>query len=221
MSLTCDVVENGELIMISCCNCLSIYIYTMEPLPPAPARPPPPASCGRVTLRGGLCKRPLTSCTAKHHLFQLKMQDIAHYAVYRKAVATYKLQNETCDPTLANVIWSAWHGTSHNHDESSSAGVFTSVYKCKNYDIVEVPRAIHVHDEKISVKHRSLFPQWALVAVKPLCIRPRTKHAKPRHDDIDHCGGETHFDILESDGHCFELPPPRRERTKTSASQHR
>lgn len=198
----------------------------MDP-PPVPARPPPPppALCGKVTLRGGLCKRSLTSCTAKHHSFELKMQDTVYYAVYRKAVATYKLKNvETCDPTLADVIWSERHGTNHNNMESSSSsgGVFTSVHKCKNYDIVEVPRAMRVQDEKISVKHRSLFPQWALVAVTPLCIRSGVKHPKPRHDDIDHGDGDVQFDILESDGHCFELPPPRRERKKRRVmSQHR
>ena len=185
----------------------------LEPSPTRTRRPSPPALCGKVTLRGGLCKRPLESCSANHHPFELKMQDTAHYAVYCKAVATYKLRNaETCDPVLADAMWSTWHPTNN-----SKCGVFTLVLECENYDIVEVPRAISVHDVKIPVKHRSLFPQWALFAVDPLCTRPKINYPKQQHqnyDDIDRCNGDARFDILESDGHCFELPPPRRERKK-------
>ena len=180
---------------------------------PARSRPLPPDVCGKVTLRGALCKRPLTSCGARHHSFGMIIQDTAHYAVYRKAVVTYKLRNaETCDPILADAMWSAWHGT--NNTNESRSGVFTVIHECENYDIVEVPRGIGVHDAKISAKHRPLFPQWELFAVDPLCTRRKTKHPKPRHDDIDRCSEDAYFDILESDRHCFELPPPRQGRKK-------
>ncbi len=139
------------------------------------------------------------------------MQDVAHYAVYRKAVATYKLRNaETCAPALAEAMW-------HPTNNSSKCGVFTLVLECEKYDIVEVPRAISVRDVKIPVKHRPLFPQWALFAVDPLCTRPKPNNPKQpqqNYDDIDRCNRDAHFDILESDGHCFELPPPRRKRKK-------
>ena len=163
--------------------------------------------CGRVTTKGTLCRCPRGSCRAKHHAYALEIRDVAYYAVFFEAIATYKIDQDggdVCDSAVAELLWTL---TDRNHFLQNDE--FLLRVMCHQYDVVEVPLHIRIQATSTS-SYRRAFPRWSLVQVQPVYVRRQNKEEDP---------GNNTFDVLQSCAHCFRVPAPKFQSTHSSTGK--